>query len=55
VTGEAGEYVDVETGDSRALDIRAVPTLRVYSEDGEVLAQHVGAATEAQIRALIDG
>jgi thiol-disulfide isomerase/thioredoxin len=53
VTGEAGEYVDVETGDSRALDIRAVPTIRVYDDHGDVVAEHRGGATEAQIRALV--
>ncbi|MQS40014.1 thioredoxin family protein [Streptomyces katsurahamanus] len=46
------EYVDVETYDTRANDVTAVPTLRVYDEYGDVIAEHRGGATEAQIRAL---
>ncbi|MFG3200341.1 thioredoxin family protein [Streptomyces sp. NPDC048208] len=47
------EYVDVEYGDSRANDVTAVPMLRVYDEYEEVIAEHRGGATEAQIRALV--
>jgi thiol-disulfide isomerase/thioredoxin len=49
------EYVDVETYDSRANDVTAVPTLRVYDEDGEPVAEHRGGATAGQIAALIGG
>lgn len=55
VTGEDGEYVDVETGDSRANDITSVPTIRVYDDYGQVVREHRGGATEGQIRALIGG
>jgi len=50
------EYVNVEDSyDSRANDVTAVPLLRVYSDDGEVLTEHRGGATKAQLRALIGG
>lgn len=48
------EYVDVEYGDSRADDVTAVPTLRVYDEYDEVVAEHRGGATPAQVRALLE-
>ncbi|QPB09804.1 thioredoxin [Streptomyces phage Shady] len=47
------EYVDVEYGDSRANNVTAVPTLRVYDEYEEPIAEHRGGATEAQIRGLL--
>ncbi|MFI8452192.1 thioredoxin family protein [Streptomyces erythrochromogenes] len=46
------DYVDVEYGDSRANNVTAVPTLRVYDEWDEPIAEHRGGATEAQIRGL---
>lgn len=55
VTGEDGEYVDVEYGDSRANDITSVPTIRVYDDYGQVVREHRGGATEGQLRALIGG
>lgn len=55
VAGVEFEYVDVETYDFRANDVTTVPTLRVYSEDGEVIAEHIGAANAAQVGELIKG
>lgn len=49
------EYVDVEFSDSRANDVTAVPTLRVYDDQDDVLAEHRGGANAAQLRALIEG
>lgn len=52
--GLEGEYLSVEEYDPRVSDVRSVPTIRVYDDGGEVLAEHVGGATEAQIRALFE-
>lgn len=52
--GLEAEYLSVEDYDARVSDVRSVPTLRVYDEDGDVLAEHVGGATEAQIRDLFE-
>ncbi|QAX94743.1 thioredoxin [Streptomyces phage Lilbooboo] len=52
--GLEAEYLDVEEYDSRVSDVRSVPTIRVYDGDGEVLAEHRGGATEAQVRDLFD-
>lgn len=49
------EYVDVEFGDSRANDITAVPTLRVYDEYGEVTREHRGGMSPLQVRAFLGG
>ncbi|MFJ9671111.1 thioredoxin family protein [Streptomyces sp. NPDC101221] len=49
------EYVDVEFSDSRANDVTAVPTIRVYDEYEEVVREHRGGAGEAQLRALLGG
>ncbi|QAY26967.1 thioredoxin [Streptomyces phage Shawty] len=51
--GLEAEYLDVEDYDSRVSDVRSVPTLRIYDDEG-VLAEHVGGATIAQIRALFE-
>ncbi|MEV0126377.1 hypothetical protein AB0I16_33335 [Streptomyces sp. NPDC050703] len=51
------EFADVTTGDPRADDVEVVPTIRVYAEDdpyGEPLAEHRGATTGEEIRALIE-
>jgi thiol-disulfide isomerase/thioredoxin len=51
------DYVDVETYDSRASDVRSVPTIRVYAADdpyGDVLAEHRGGATAEEISALLE-
>jgi thioredoxin-like negative regulator of GroEL len=55
--GLEGEYLDVEYGDARSADVRSVPTIRVYADGdpyGAPLAEHVGGASEAQIRELIE-
>lgn len=52
--GAEHEYIDVEDGDVRSTGVMAVPTLRVY-EEGDVIAEHVGGASEVQIRALFRG
>ena len=55
--GLEAEYLDVEDYDSRVSDVRSVPTLRVYDANdpfGFPLAEHVGGATIAQIRALFE-
>jgi thiol-disulfide isomerase/thioredoxin len=49
------EYVDVETYDTRANDVTAVPTIRVYDEYEEVVAEHRGGAAESQLRAMLGG
>jgi thiol-disulfide isomerase/thioredoxin len=52
-TGVAYEYVDVETYDSRANGVTAVPTLRLYDASDTVIEEHIGAATADQIRLLV--
>lgn len=47
------EYVDVESYDSRASGVTAVPTLRVYDVSGTVVGEHIGVATADQIRILV--
>lgn len=47
------DYVDVEDGDSRANDITMVPTLRAYNEDGDVIAEHRGGMSAAQVIAFV--
>ncbi len=47
--GIAFDYVDVEYGDSRANDITAIPTVRAYDEYGDVVAEHRGGMTAAQV------
>lgn len=49
------EYVDVEYSDSRANDITAVPTIRIYDDYGVIIREHRGGASEAQLRALFGG
>jgi hypothetical protein len=51
------ECVDVTSYDCRANGVTRVPTIRVYDDGepyGEPLAEHRGAATEEEIRALIE-
>ncbi|AFU62234.1 thioredoxin [Streptomyces phage TG1] len=55
--GLEAEYEDVEYAGARTVDVRSVPTIRVYAADdpfGDVLAEHVGGATKAQIEALFE-
>ncbi|QPB09730.1 thioredoxin [Streptomyces phage Shaeky] len=49
------EYVDVEFGDSRANDVTAVPTIRVYDDYDVITREHRGGATEPQLRAMLGG
>ncbi|MGW4986287.1 thioredoxin family protein [Streptomyces mirabilis] len=58
VADQAGaqfEYVDVDDSrlDPRVAGILSVPVLRVYDERGAILAEHVGGASVAQVRALL--
>jgi thiol-disulfide isomerase/thioredoxin len=49
------EYVDVEYGDDRALNVTAIPTIRVYDEYGEVTRELRGGASQGQLDALFGG
>lgn len=49
------EHVDVESYDPRANDITAVPTVRAYDEYGDVIAEHRGGMTAAQVDDFIRG
>jgi len=56
--GLEAEYIDVdESPDVRTTGVMMVPTVRVYAADdpfGDVLAEHRGYATLAQLRALLE-
>jgi thioredoxin 1 len=45
--------VDENPETSQKLGIRSIPTILLY-KDGEVVEKHVGGATKAQLKALID-
>ncbi|MEU8792197.1 hypothetical protein [Streptomyces sp. NPDC048643] len=50
------EFADVTSYDPRGNGVDVVPTIRVYADDdpyGDVLAEHRGAATDEEIRALL--
>ncbi|MEW1550973.1 thioredoxin family protein [Streptomyces tsukubensis] len=53
VAGMPFEYVDIESYDSRSIDVTAVPTLRAYNEDGDVVSEHRGGMTANQVDQFI--
>jgi hypothetical protein len=51
------EFVDATLYDPRGEGVEVAPTIRVYADDdpyGDVLAEHRGAATDEEIRALLE-
>ncbi len=50
--GTALDYVDVETYDSRANDVTAIPTVRAYDEYGDVIAEVRGNVSQGQLDAF---
>ncbi|MER8014246.1 hypothetical protein ACIQ7S_03685 [Streptomyces griseoluteus] len=55
--GAAPEYVDATSYDGRANGVTVVPTIRVYDDAdpyGDPLAEHRGAFTAMQVRALLE-
>lgn len=49
------EYVDVEYGDDRALDVTAIPTVRIYDEYEDVTAEIRGNVSQGQLDAMFGG
>jgi thioredoxin 1 len=58
----ANEYTDVKIGKidadensetTQELGIRSIPTILIY-KDGEIVEKHVGGASKAQLKSLID-
>ncbi|WP_043914407.1 thioredoxin family protein [Kitasatospora griseola] len=51
--GLAYDYVDAEYGDTRAMGITGIPTIRVYDENAEIVREHRGMLPEKAAREFL--